>query len=314
MQGPGRRACPVGHDQEPRRVQGLETHVVIQSQLAASSDRVATGQHHAQWSMKAMAGSISDEAYVLARQRVDRQETFRSEYLDFERGIRVGHLAVEARLTQIMKRRLTERYGVRMLCDRWGRGVYWQWLCWVPEPNKRAKPLSAGHNFGSAKFYVTIDRAQRVFHAGMQVERAPTRPTATWPLTVEKDWDWHILLNALREDALPHHLSQLLREGFRIRVGAFASRTEYDHHSWDLSACRRKAQRFSANAWGGFQLFWPMPEQEVQATSGAELVEAILAVFAAVTPVMNLCMYAPCLPEPQRVWHTGPFLDERAVT
>jgi hypothetical protein len=53
-----------------------------------------------------------------------------------------------------------------------------------------------------------------------------------------------------------------------------------------------------------------MSEQEVQATPGPELIEAILAVFAEVTPVMNLCMYAPCLPEPQRVWNTRPFPDE----
>src|SRR4029453_11093647 len=50
--------------------------------------------------------------------------------------------------------------------------------------------------------------------------------------------------------------------------------------------------------------------QEVQATPGPELIEAILAVFAEVTPVMNLCMYAPCLPEPQRVWDTRPLPDE----
>jgi hypothetical protein len=91
-----------------------------------------------------------------------------------------------------------------------------------------------------------------------------------------------------------------------IRVGAFASRTEYDHTTWDLHACRRQAQRLHAHAWGGFQLFWPMSEQEVQATSGPDLVDAIMAVFAEVTPVMNLCMYAPCLQDPQTVLATGP--------
>jgi len=107
--------------------------------------------------MEGTMGSIRDEEYAFASERVDRQGTFRSEYLDFDRGIRVGHLAVEERLTQIIKSRLTERYGVRMLCDRWGRGMYWQWLCWVPEPNKKAKPLSAGHNFGSTKFQTPPD-------------------------------------------------------------------------------------------------------------------------------------------------------------
>ncbi len=272
------------------------------------SNTIQSGAH------EEIMGSIRDEDHAFASQLVDRQGTFRSEYLDFERGIRVGRLEVEERLTQILKHRLTERYGVRMICDRWGRGVYWQWLCWVPEPNKKAKPLSAGHNFGSTKFYVTIDREHRVFHSGMQVERAPKHPAEKWPLTVEHDWDWHVLLKALSKDALPRHLSRLLSEGFRIRVGAFASRTEYTQNTWDLNACRRKAQRFSAKAWGGFQLFWPMPEREVQATSGPELVNAIMAVFAEVTPVMNLCMYAPCLQETRSGLETGSFLDELSAT
>ncbi len=57
-----------------------------------------------------------------------------------------------------------------------------------------------------------------------------------------------------------------------------------------------------------------MPEREVQATSGPELVNAIMAVFAEVTPVMNLCMYAPCLQETQSGLETGSFLDELSAT
>ena len=142
---------------DQRRAQGSATPVGIQSRWVASNDLVAPCQHGAKRSMEGTMGSIRDEEYAFASERVDRQGTFRSEYLDFDRGIRVGHLAVEERLTQIIKSRLTERYGVRMLCDRWGRGMYWQWLCWVPEPNKKAKPLSAGHNFGSTKFQTPPD-------------------------------------------------------------------------------------------------------------------------------------------------------------
>ncbi len=53
-------------------------------------------------------------------------------------------------------------------------------------------------------------------------------------------------------------------------------------------------QRFSATEWGGFQLFWPMPEKEVKATPGPDIIDAVMAVFDEVTPVMNLCMYVPC--------------------
>jgi hypothetical protein len=45
-----------------------------------------------------------------------------------------------------------------------------------------------------------------------------------------------------------------------------------------------------ANQWAGFQLFYPMTEAEVRASSGPDLVESMLAVFGEVTPLMNLTM------------------------
>ena len=87
---------------DQRSAQVSETHVGTQSRLAASNDLVAPCQHGSKRSMKEMMGSIRDEDDAFASQRVDRQGTFRSAYLDFDRGIRVGHLAVEERLTQII--------------------------------------------------------------------------------------------------------------------------------------------------------------------------------------------------------------------
>lgn len=228
-----------------------------------------------------------------------RRGGFRSEFLDFDRGIRVGRLEPSERITQILKARLTERHACRMICDRWGRGVYWQWICWVPEPNRRAKPLSSGHNFASAKFFVAIDRDDRTFQSGFQVERAPLRPPEDEPsVRVERDWDWHVLRRALRGDRLPRVIGSLLREGFRVRVGRFDGLVEFDRRTWDAAACYRKTS-FSASEWGGFQLFWPMTETEVRGTAGDDLVDAVEAVFEEVVPAMNLCMYAPCLRERQ---------------
>ncbi len=39
-----------------------------------------------------------------------------------------------------------------------------------------------------------------------------------------------------------------------------------------------------------FQLYYPMSEKEVRASTGYELVKAITDVFAEVTPSMNRCM------------------------
>ena len=214
--------------------------------------------------------------------------SFDSGFIDFDRGIRVGLLDPSQRVTQIFKTLLSERHGVDMVCDRWGRGVYWQWICWVPKANRDAKPLSSGYNFASAKFFISTDRENRTFQSGLQVERAPKSGAAS-DVTLEKDWDWHVLLAALKQPALPRIISRLLGEGFRVRVGAFGGLTEYN---------RRRAQRFAPREWGGFQLFYPMPEKELRQTSGAELIQAAIAVFDEVAPAMNLCMYAPCLKKP----------------
>jgi hypothetical protein len=240
-------------------------------------------------------GTPRHHARALAERLLAPRAEFRSEYLDFERGIRVGHLEPSERITQILKGRLADAYGIRFICDRWGRGVHWQWICWVPEPNRSAKPLSSAVNFGSAKFFVAIDREERVFQSGMQVERAPVRPGRDdWPIRLERDWDWHVFVRALEGDALPRVLRRLLRDGFRIRLGPFSELIEYDRRTWDLAECARRT-RFPPREWGGFQLFWPMTAEEVAVTPGPDLIDAVLAVFAAVAPAMDLCMYAPCL-------------------
>ncbi len=130
----------------------------------------------------------------------------------------------------------------------------------------------------------------------MQIERAPRRGAAEeGEITLEKDWDWHVLLRELRGEKLRRILARLLREGFRIRGGAFEALVEYDRRTWDAGLCRRRLQRFAPRAWGGFQLFWPMTEREVRATSGPELVDAMMAVFDEVAPALDPCLYAPCL-------------------
>jgi hypothetical protein len=53
-------------------------------------------------------------------------EAFHVEWIDFDRGIRVGNLAPHERITQILKYGLEQKYGTGFVIDRWGRGVYWQ--------------------------------------------------------------------------------------------------------------------------------------------------------------------------------------------
>ena len=73
-------------------------------------------------------------------------EAFDAACIDFENGIRVGNLEPHERITRILKHRLETAHGVPFVTDRWGRGVFWQWICWIPRPNRAAKPISSSAN------------------------------------------------------------------------------------------------------------------------------------------------------------------------
>jgi len=57
---------------------------------------------------------------------------FRREFLDFERGIRMGGLEPNERITQIVKAALVSKYRQPFIIDKWGRGRFWRWICWLP--------------------------------------------------------------------------------------------------------------------------------------------------------------------------------------
>ncbi len=219
-------------------------------------------------------------------------EAFRVEWIDFDRGIRVGNLEPHERITQILKYGLEQRYGTPFVTDRWGRGVFWQWICWVPRADREAKPISCDVNFGCAKFFISVDREEAVFQSGLQVERGSIRSDPDIPGTLGKDWDWHRLTRQCDEGTvLDREMDRLVRrEGFTARLlgGAVSSFTS---ENWKSSRqVRQAARRAPGDGWAGFQLFYPMSAREVRSCSGLELVHAIFGVFAEVTEVMNQCM------------------------
>jgi hypothetical protein len=221
-------------------------------------------------------------------------EAFKTEWIDFDHGIRVGHLEPYERITQILKFRLEQRHGTPFVTDRWGRGVYWQWICWLPRANREAKPVSSAFNFGCSKLYIMTDRARRIFHCGLQVERgfAAGKPDFRGSLLAD-DWDWHRLMKGCRAGTeMEAGIRRLiLREGFMINVHGTDEDVFFDRKSFTSArGIRSAARRCPADRWAGFQLYYPMPESEVRAAGGYELVQAILGAFSEVIPVMNLCM------------------------
>jgi hypothetical protein len=224
-------------------------------------------------------------------------EAFRTEWIDFEHGIRVGNLEPHERITRILKYHVERDWGTGFVTDRWGRGVYWQWICWLPRANRAAKPVSSSYNFGCAKLFISVDRTAREFQSGLQIERGIVSGTAEYPGTLlQSDWDWHRLLAQCRKGTdVDHELARLVRrEGFVVEAGDFERSRRLDAHSFRGAADVRAAFRAAPpERWASFQLYYPMPEKELRACSGPELVLAVRAAFQEVVPVMNACMQVP---------------------
>ncbi len=220
---------------------------------------------------------------------------FRPEFLDFQRGIRVGNLEDNQRITRILKPALEARYRQPFVTERWGRGVFWQWIGYLPRANRDAKPLSSRVSFGCAKFFLSVDTDERLFKCGLQIERGYVRaPRAFGQGRLEADWDWHRLLKSLKPRSLmERELKRLVqREGFQIWAGSYEDESEtYSQENFPgMQRLRNTLLAAPGNHWAGFQLYYPMTEEEVRGSTGLDLIESMLAVFDEVTPAMNQCM------------------------
>ncbi len=221
---------------------------------------------------------------------------FRPEFLDFRRGIHVGNLEENERITRILKLALEARYQQGFVTERWGRGVFWQWIAFLPRANREAKPLSSHVSFGCSKFFISVETDEKVFKCGLQIERGYVRaPRSFRECQLAEDWDWHRLIKGLRTGSpIERELHRLvLREGFGIFAGNWEA--ELSHFSKDnfpgVRKLRRSLDAASHDHWAGFQLFYPMTEEEVRSSTGLDLVESMLAIFGEVAPLMNLTMH-----------------------
>ena len=119
---------------------------------------------------------------------------------------------------------------------------------------------------------------------------------------MKPDWDWHRLTKQCTAGTeLDGELRRLLKqEGFVVEVGNFETNTVFNAKNFNYARqIRDAAKKCPKREWAGFQLYYPMPEREVRASTGYELVKAICGVFAEVTPAMNCCMQVPLTTEGQ---------------
>jgi hypothetical protein len=219
---------------------------------------------------------------------------FQPEYLDFQKGIHVGNLNDNQRITRILKLALEARYREPFVTERFGRGVYWQWIGFLPRANRSAKPISSKVSFGCSKFFLTIDSDAKLFKCGFSVERGMIQPPPNFPkIQLQSDWDWHRLLKSLKPGSeMEREIKRLVsREGFRAEAGNWENQLIISKNAFPGMARLKKALEGAAAAeWAGFQVYYPMTEKEVRDTSGVDLIESMMAIFDEVTPAMNLCM------------------------
>jgi len=220
---------------------------------------------------------------------------FRPEFLDFQRGIHVGNLNESERITRILKLALEARYGQPFVTERWGRGVYWHWIGYLPRANRAAKPISSGVSFGCSKFFLSVDTEERAVRFGLQIERGFAKATRDHrQFLLREDWDWHRLLAALKpRGAMARELKRLLgREGFELHAGCWGGEASgYSKANYPGPAkLRRILEAAPSNHWAGFQLFYRLSETDVQSAAGLDLVESMLAAYRELVPAMNLCM------------------------
>jgi hypothetical protein len=219
---------------------------------------------------------------------------FQPEYLDFQKGIRVGNLDDNQRITRILKLALEARYKEPFVTERFGRGVYWQWIGFLPRANRSAKPISSNVSFGCSKFYLTMDTDERIFKCGFSVERGMVQPPPDYPkIELKPDFDWHRLLAALRPSgAMQRELKRLVNsEGFQIDAGGWKAQPPFTKSNFPSMAKLKKIlEGAPGESWAGFQVYYAMREKEVGGSTGIDLVESMMAIFEEVTPAMNLCM------------------------
>jgi hypothetical protein len=216
----------------------------------------------------------------------------------------MGGLEPNERITQIIKYQLVSKHHQDFVIDKWGRGRFWQWICWITRANRDAKPISGGLSFAAAKFFVSLESDERQLTAGLQIERARLRPARGGKpdeVYAAEDWDFYRLVKGLRKGSpLESELRRLVTaEGFTVHVGGAGDGLTIRGRRWSgPGPITRACRKIPAEAWGWFQAYYPIAEKELAAMSGSEIVAAIVAVFDELTPLMNRITVEPYLTEP----------------
>lgn len=222
-------------------------------------------------------------------------DAFRTEWINVKKGIRVGHLEPEQRLTQILKARLLNIFSEDFLVDHWGRGLYWTYIWFCPRSNLKAKNFHGPGQFPSAKFFVGVDVEEEKFVSGLYVESGYNHSDEPRYMR-GPDWDWNRFLDRLRHDgAFRNELERLvLKEAFAITIGFLDETRTFEKESYEgIQPVLGEIENRMREDWVVVQIYYPFTEKELKAMDGRQIVDAVMGTWHELLPAANGCLQMP---------------------
>jgi hypothetical protein len=222
-------------------------------------------------------------------------EQFNTQWIDFKKGIRVGHLEEDQRITQILKKRLLKLFNEDFLIDHWGRGLFWSYIWFCPRKNLKAKNFKGPGQFPSAKYFIGVDSNRRLFVAGFYVESGYNESEEP-RYQRNSDWDWNRFVVKLKKDSVFQKEVQRLmfEEDFELAIGFEENLKIFDKQNFkDLEPVCDEINKRLNEDWVVVQIYYPLSEKELKSMNGAELIQAIMGIWSESAGLMNACLRVP---------------------
>jgi hypothetical protein len=222
---------------------------------------------------------------------------FKSEWIDFKNGIRIGHLEPEQRITQILKAELLRLYQEDFLVDHWGRGVYWAYIWFCPRKNLKIKNFKGKGQFPSAKYFIGLDSDRQKFVTGFYVESGYSVHEEP-RFQRQPDWDWNRFIEKLKSDSDFEKELRLLiqKEGFELAIGFEEDLCIFSgsNYSGPEPIIQEIEKRLRDN-WVVVQIYFPFTEKDIKAMDGSEIVQAVLGTWQETSGMMNMFLQIPLI-------------------
>lgn len=220
---------------------------------------------------------------------------FKTQWIDFKKGIRVGHLEEDQRITQILKKCLFKVFNEDFLVDHWGRGLFWSYIWFCPRANLKAKNFKGPGQFPSAKYFIGIDSDRSLFVSGLYVESGYNKSEEP-RYQRNSDWDWNRFVAKLKKDStFQKEIQRLIfEESFELVIGFEENLKIFNRENFkDVKSICNEIEKRLKEDWVVVQIYYPLSEKEVKSMKGSELIQATMGIWSESSNLMNACLQIP---------------------